>query len=236
MARSLTLGLWLALCAAAANADPRSHPALDSALAKPPPAIAAQFRQEVFEHDQRLAAEEWRLWRDHDRLVSERPASGTGEVWQRDGQSLIVTRLFHAHRRGVEYQPGDMGLIDAAPGWQRQALVVDPEVLRRLSEDASAGDQGAPRLRYSGVIEGARWEITLRPDLMLPTQLSVQRGERLERITLVDAHALADAPWQPTPSRDYEMIDFADLGDRERDPFVIALQAAEGGAHGHAHR
>ena len=48
----------------------------------------------------------------------------------------------------------------------------------------------------------------------------------------------AQAPWQPALSRDYGMLDIADLGDHERDLFVIRLQAAAqvgrvGGAHGY---
>jgi hypothetical protein len=36
---------------------------------------------------------------------------------------------------------------------------------------------------------------------------------------------------------DYVVLDYADLGDNERDPFVMRLQAQESGGHlhGHAH-
>jgi hypothetical protein len=70
---------------------------------------------------------------------------------------------------------------------------------------------------------------------MLPQSIERKRDQRVERIQLKEVHALAKAPWQPTPSRDYGMIDFADLGDHERDPFVIRLQAASHAGIAHQH-
>ena len=45
------------------------------------------------------------------------------------------------------------------------------------------------------------------------------------------------SPWEPPASADYDILDYADLGDHERDPFVMRVQADEGGRHlhGHAH-
>jgi hypothetical protein len=51
----------------------------------------------------------------------------------------------------------------------------------------------------------------------------------------VEAHPLAVTPWQPTPSEGYGVLDFADLGDNERDPFVVRVQAHMGVGHGHGH-
>lgn len=205
-------------------------PAFDAAL----PAVAAQYRTEVRAAHAPSHASEWRFWRSGDRIERENLAERTGELWQRDGATLFHTKLYHADRRGIEFQPGDMALLGAQPAWLQQAWIINPEVFGHL-EQVSAGERkGIAYRRYKGTFAGAHWDVTLRMDLMLPQLIERRQGERIERIELREVYALAQAPWQPTPSRDYGMIDFADLGDHERDPFVLRLQATVGG-HAHQH-
>lgn len=234
--RSIVRLLSLVLATAAASAGQASQPEVSDGLEGPWPPVAAQFRHEVIKAGQVVTSENWRRWRDGERIVSERPDAQTGEIWQRDGKALIVTRLFHAHQRGIEYQPGDVSVMGAESGWDRQALGIDPAVLRQLSMLHPENEGGVPLQRYRGTVAGASWDVTLRRDLMLPTQVTVEREDRLERVTLTNAEPLAEAAWQPTPSRSYELIDFADLGDRERDPFVLEIQAAGSDAYGHSHQ
>ena len=220
----------LAGCAQRDAAVP--EPVFDGAL----PTIAAQYRTQVREDGRTVQSVDWRLWRDVNRIEREDLQGGTGEIWQRDGATLFHSRLYHAHQRGIEYQPGDLGMLGASPHWMQQAWIVNPEVIRHLSLHSVRERQGVGYRRYTGEYAGADWDVTLRLDSMIPQSIERRQAERVERIELHEVHPLAAAPWQPTPSRDYGMIDFADLGDHERDPFVIGLQAhADGMGHGHRH-
>jgi len=44
---------------------------------------------------------------------------------------------------------------------------------------------------------------------------------------------LYTAHWWTTPAQSHDVIDFADLGDKEYDPFVIKMQAQMGHDHHH---
>ncbi len=225
---------WLtafSLIATTACAPQRPVPALD--LAKKLPDVAAEFRTETVDHDRGKRTATWRYWRDGNELTTENPADRTGERWQLDGKTLFYSKLWHDDRMGIALRADDLGVRDAAPAWAQQTLLVNPGVLKALRESASGWRGNVPFRRYEGEVDGVAWNITLRVDLMVPLQ--VEREEKGDRhvTTLAGVHALADAPWKPTPSRAYELIDYADLGDRATGPFVMKVQGQLGLHHAH---
>jgi hypothetical protein len=198
------------------------------------PPVAAAFRTRI-EHDGHKEVSDWRFWRSADRVQRENLQSRTGELWQRDGATLFHALLFHAERRGVEFEQADLQMTGSGSSWAQRAQIVSPALLQRLRM-AKAGRMGkAPFQEYSGEVDGVRWRIRMRTDLMLPVRIEQRRASETLSIELIESHPLALAPWLPPVAEGYSMVDFADLGDHERDPFVLRLQAFMGIGHGHAH-
>ena len=204
------------------------------------PAVAAEFTTTIVHErihdgvrdaDRRIT--EWRFWREPERLVSENLTERTGERWQLDGKTIFHQKLFHDDRRGISFQMSDLSMFNALPAWTQQAMIVDPELFSRLPMTNSGWRDGYPFRRYSGEIDGVALDIILRIDLMLPLLVDRRKGGIRQRTELEEAHALNDAPWQPTPGSTYPLIDFADLGDHERDPFVRRVQTQLGIDHKH---
>jgi hypothetical protein len=77
------------------------------------------------------------------------------------------------------------------------------------------------------------WKLTVAIDLMLPLEVERRTEAALERTTLVSVFPLSAAPWAPVAAADYELIDFADLGDRASDPFVARVESRLGLGHEH---
>jgi hypothetical protein len=175
----------------------------------------------------------WRFWRTENRVVTEDLDTHTGEQWQRDGSTLFHHRYFHDDRQGIEFQADDLRMFDALPVWAQQALLIDPAILQELVDVRSGWDDGSPYRRYAGTIAGAEWQITLLIDSMLPAAIERRANGVRQRTELVERYALADAPWTPTPTEGYRVLDFADLGDYERDPFVTRLLRQWGLEHAH---
>ena len=199
------------------------------------PAVAAEYRSTVSAEGAMPVARTWRYWRDADCIERENVAAGTGERWDRDGRTLFLTRLYHADRKGIEYRSDDLEILNATPAWAQLALLVDPAVLAGLAEVDAGWRDGVPVRHYAGNFDGARWDVKVRTDLMLPIEVRVERGTATETVELLSAVPRERAPFEPTQATGYEIIDFADIGDRERDPFVIRVTAAEGYEHGYAH-
>lgn len=209
---------------------PLPAPAAESAL----PAVAALFRTTA-SHDHRTTTSEWRYWRDANSVQRESLTDRTGDLWQRDGATLFHTLLFHEDRRGIEFEQVDLQMTGANLSWAQQAQIVSPELLARLKPVKSGWQRDIPYRDYSGMIGDIRWRVRMRTDLLLPLRIEQRAAHETLRIELLEAHALDAAPWKPTPADGYGMVDFADLGDHERDPFVIRVQAHLGVGHGHEH-
>ncbi len=206
------------------------------------PNIAAEFTtsRQGQEHEQDHDAHEshadqvsWRFWRNSQQITIERPQLGMGELWQRDGHSIIHRKLYHADQHAIEFQDDDLKMLEAAPSWQKLALLLDQKLLAQLSAGDLEWTDGYPTREYQGKVADTEWHIVMRMDLGVPKLIERQRNGFAERTQLLQAYALSAAPWQPTPTTDYDVIDFADLGDKEYDPFVIKAQAQMGHDHHH---
>lgn len=242
---SCIFGLMLAGCA--------SHPPVPPLdLAMPPVAVAAQYvthKSQPHEHqtaaghsssDGMSAAEimvEWRLFRSADRVDIDNLSAATGEVWQRDGKVLIMRKLFHADRKAIEYQMDDFAVLGMQPSWQRQALLIDPAVLSHLTLIDEEWIDGHPVRVYRGTVGDQQLEIAWITDLNLPQSITRRAldGDVVERTALRAMHTLTQNPWRYENGDSYEVIDYADLGDHERDPFVVKVQSQLPGGDVHHH-
>ncbi len=238
----LTLLSLLVACSSVTVQQAQSSKIID--LSSPNlPAVAAEFvttregeAHSPDAHEEHQTQEDhvtWRFWRDSQQITIERPQLALGELWQRDGQSIIHRKLYHADRRAIEFQDDDLKMLDAMPSWQKLTLLVDEKLLQQLTADELDWSDGVPTREYQGKVAETEWRIVMRMDLGLPMVIERQREGFSERTELTNAYALSQSPWQPTPSNSYDVIDFADLGDKEYDPFVIKVQAQMGHEHSH---
>lgn len=233
-------GLSLLIVLAACSHVPAKHATstriVDLASANLP-AVAAEFvttrTGKEHEHDPMPAEVSWRFWRDSQLITIERPQLGLGELWQRDGRELIHRKLYHQDQRAIEFQAGDLRMLDIAPSWQKLALLLDSQLLDKLTADEIEWADGIPTREYQGKVADTEWHVVMRLDVALPALIERRHGEFSERTELLQAYSLNTAPWQPTPIDGYDVIDFADLGDKESDPFVIKVQAQMGHEHHH---
>ncbi len=186
-------------------------------------------------HEAGTVTSEWQLWRSAQRIEMLIPAQQTGEIWLQDRNMVFYQKLFHADRKIVEYQSADLDALNVPVQWRTNELMIAPQVLQQLTVADERWQDGHPLLELEGTVDGIDYAVEWRTDLNLPQYLSKQdaHGNR-ETTRLLDATALAQAAPAPDSSR-YEIIDYADLGDRERDPFVLKIQNQLPGGHVHSH-
>jgi hypothetical protein len=198
------------------------------------PAVAAQYRTTVT-RDGQSTVSNWRYWRSDDRVQREDLGERTGDLWQRDGATMFHTLLFHEDRRGIEFEQVDVQMTGGNTSWDQQAQIVGPDLLAKLQLVKSGWRGDVPWRDYAGRIGAVHWQVRMRADMMLPIRVEQRAAHDTLRIELVEVHDLTHVPWHPTSSDGYGMVDFADLGDHERDPFVVRVQAHLGLDHDHAH-
>lgn len=228
---------------AACSSNPARHAGAGKVIdlsAEDLPKVAAEYvttrEGEEHEHEHHDVVADnvtWRYWRNGQQIVIERPQLGLGELWQRDGKALIHRKLYHADRRAIEFQEDDLRMSETKPSWQKLALLVDQKVLEQLTAGDVEWSDNHPIREYQGKIGDSQWYIVMRMDLGLPVLIDREHDGVSEHTELLNAYELNAAPWQPTPTDGYDVIDYADLGDKEYDPFVIKVQAQMGHDHHH---
>ncbi len=215
-------------------------------LSAPLPAVAATYvttRAELV-HDAKAARDhvaheseplEWRFFREVDRVEIEDLRSQSGELWQRDGATQFFFKLFHADRRSIEYRTDDLLMLEISPSWQQHALLMEPATLEKMTLVEAGWRDGYPYRRLRSVANNEMLEVTWRVDLNVPMQIERRHGDHVETTVLKTLYPLDKSPWARRDHSAYEVIDYADLGDRESDPFVARIQKQLPGGHQHHH-
>ena len=220
--------LAAALCLAEEAPAPRA----------PLPAIACEF-ETITESTRGEAPPKnraWRLWRSETGVETQELGNPDAEAWERNARGEVAYfRIFHPEKRAIEYKATDLSLAKSAPNWDRLTSVITPEFiarnLKRTGED-NVFERAAER--YEGEVDGSRFEVLWLAAEQIPALVREIQGDRVTTITLKAIHPLAQSPWPFGLKNEYEIIDFADLGDKESDPTLQSMLRRTSHA-GHSH-
>lgn len=184
---------------------------------------------------------QWQLHRSASCVIANDSDSRVSEQWMRDDQGRIwYKRIFHKERKVIEYQPAELRIGGVEAKWNRIASVVDPAELQLMTLQPSTDSfDGRPVSLYRGVRSGMPWEISWLAEQQLPVRIKIEReGGRyllqLRKLSVGTANAEAFG-CKGNDLQGYDAIDFADIGDRQGDPFIEGLMKYEGFSHGHSH-
>ncbi len=180
---------------------------------------------------QSSSQQSWRIWRQPQRLQRDNLNTPISDLWQRDGNHFTLKKYFHAEQRGVEFHDDDLRMLNLTPDWPSTQGLLDVSVLEKLKLIKSSWQDAIPLQDYQGEIDGVHWRIEVRTDLMLPTRIEHKSKNHQQSIRLIAAYPLPQAPWQPTTIANHQLIDFADFGDMENDPFVKRVEGLLGIGH-----
>lgn len=228
--RARLLSLMM-VSASVANGD---QPALPDHTQVPLPALAARYELRLGAH-----TTDWYLTRSATRIETFNAGSRQGEIWERSLTGAVdYRRVFFSDRKIVEYSAGELRARHAAPHWAKLASLVDPEEVARLRRTGASSVFGERALVLEGRIDGVPIRLRWLPEAQVPTRLERGAGEHLISLQLIELHPSAPADWPHlTDERlaTFDLIDAADFGDRESDPFVQKVLAQDGRDRGHAH-
>lgn len=202
------------------------------------PALAAEFITTVrtsADTESPLKVRRWRFWRSAERIETLDLQTHSGEVWLRAANGEIsYQRIFHAQRTVIEYTAGDLKAIQAYPDWQALSLLVTAPSSQALIPAGQQTLLQGPTLRYQSPDDpqsGLNW---LEHE-QLPALIDFNQQQQTLQTQLLAVYSPASAPWAPPDARDYAVIDFADMGDKENDPFIQSIQHTLKGSYAHSH-
>ena len=210
-----------------------------AATPQPLPSLACEF-ETVTARDKGASEPKtrvWRLWRADHAVETQELGNPDAEAWHRDPRGHVTYfRVFHPEKRAIEYKATDLAISHSTPDWERLASVVAPDfIARNLKQIGEERFLDRAAVRYEGKAGGSRFEVLWLPAQQIPALVRETRDGHVSTITLRSIHPLADSPWPFGLKDDYEIIDFADLGDKESDPTLRSMlkRSGHGGAHRH---
>ena len=171
----------------------------------------------------------WKFERGVDYVAVSDMAHKAVELWQRDaGHRLWYRQAFHREKKIVEYQPAELRIGGISDSWKQIASVIDPDKLMPLTYvGAAARVLGQSVELYRGTLNGERIKVGWLPALRIPAYVEKQasNGTSSLRLLSLAAPGPTSTEWATGFDSlvDYESIDFADLGDRDQDPFIGRL-------------
>lgn len=164
------------------------------------------------------------IWRRNQQVLHERSDSDISDIWLKHSDDLLsLVRYFDRYERGIDYEPFDLrrkttGLWDTK--WQ-----IVPEVyLKQMTKTGEAG-QGCEKVEFYAYSTVKRhYLLTWSPAKRTPVSYLNLSGQQLmywELIrTTTDLKTVSDAM---DKREDFDVTDFADVGDNEDDPFLLKM-------------
>jgi hypothetical protein len=212
-----------------------------SAAASELPPITATYRVERKQGDAAgVSTFEWTLRRSPSCVAADDERARVSEQWRRDDAGRIwYQRIFHKEKKVIEYQPADLGIGGVESKWSRIASVIEPAELDGMQlQEQTVGFEGRTVFVYRGTRQTKLWAIQWLEAEQIPARISVgEPGEPgyYSLALLSMRRESSDLNFCGGDLTSYETIDFADIGDRQGDPFITALMKYEGFSPGHRH-
>ncbi len=160
-------------------------------------------------------------------------ANNSSELWTKTSKDLwFYHKVFHTDRQVIEYSPVDINVLGMHQQWQYFAI--NPDILQALTHSKpSANFQGWLAIIYSGEKSGTHYEVLWLPQLSLAARISATQGNQRTITEIRTLQVNQQAPFTFSDITQYRTIEYTDLGDMERDPFVMKIQRELLEQHGH---
>lgn len=213
-----------------------SQPLSTNTIAPNLSSLTAEFTTRIYSKGNETHTQ-WQLWRSSERVERLNIFTNTSEIWTKTSQDLwFYSKAFHTDQQIIEYSPVDLNMLQVAPAWKSFAAAIDPTLLQKLSNTKKINPlDGFQRIQHKGTIDNASYEVDWLPELSLATRVKITEAG-VTRVTELTQPLLISGNKKTSPNTSrYRMIEYSDLGDMERDPFVMKIQHSLLGAQEHAH-
>ncbi|MGH8613612.1 MAG: hypothetical protein ACREYF_16750, partial [Gammaproteobacteria bacterium] len=212
-----------------------------AASARPFPPLAALYETQVLAEGHQTTAQgqtplRWYLWRDAHRVETRTVGGAFSEIWSRDSERHISKeQVFPDDRAVVDYYPGDLRAMQKPLSWHHLQSLIDPQALGTDLKEVSTRKAMTGSVKvFRGTLDGVSMEVHWLASISLP--LLIQRRDQSRRIVtrLVETWAVDAAPVPRSKTETlagYRRIDFADFGDKEKDPLVRKATRVAGQQH-----
>lgn len=141
------------------------------------------------------------------------------EAWDRNGEYV---RYFPQEQRSITYRPSDLRSLNMTYDLEQLFHLVSPKLKSQLKPTESIERSCFTVNQYQGQQDGQEIELEWIASLSLPYRLTIGQGQQRITYRLISANNISKNEFDAL-TRDYNDLDFADVGDSESDPFIAKM-------------
>lgn len=194
------------------------------------PKIAADFETVVITGNQQQTYQ-WHFWRGDNFVETENLNEHSGEAWTKSANGLIsYQQISHSSQQILDYLPADLDAIGLTLNWRGIACLIDLQAFQVTGEQMLFKQKA---IDYQQQSADGLLEMTWLSNDQIPAFIKRSQQNYTQTTRLTALYPLAESPWPYQRSRNYQVIDFADIGDKEDDEFIKTMAHKIKGIHRH---
>jgi len=205
-----------------------------SYAASPLPAIACEYETSVIQLAQRPKrnSHTWQFWRDNKTVEIFNSHTQLSEKWMISSKDEIsYLKVFHSHQQVIEYYPSDLRSLHSYPEWEKITHLIDVQLLKQLKHTSTTTLFSQAAKVYQGQFKGVDIKVTWLVNAEVPAEIQRIYPNKQVILTLKNLMPLEQSTLVRPDFSQYNMMDYADIGDNEADPVLKAIMPK----HDHAH-
>lgn len=196
------------------------------------PAVAIEFETVIKNADQHENRYRWYFWRADNHVETRNPQDNSSEVWTKLANGQVeYANVFHDAKQSIDYSAVDLEMIGETPNWTKTTLLLSPDMLATLVSDGDVALFNQKAIHYKTTLPNTVFEVTWLPDRQIPAMIKREENGQTMTTTIHVLETTEKAMWSRSEALDYYHTVFADIGDKESDPFIKSVLHKLKGAH-----
>ena len=200
------------------------------------PNAAIEFETTITKADHSENHYRWYFWRTDNRVETRNPQDNSSEEWTKLANGQVeYAIIFHDAKQAIDYSPVDLGMIGETPNWAMTTLLFSPEMMATLVSDNDETLFNQKAIHYKTNLPNTIFEVTWLSQMQIPAMIKREENGQTITTKIVSLEPAEKSMLSNPDASAYYHTVFADIGDKESDPFIKSVMHKLKGAHDHSH-
>lgn len=200
------------------------------------PNVAIEFETTITKADHSENHYRWYFWRTDNSVETRNPQDNSSEEWIKLANGQVeYSIIFHNEKQAIDYNAVDLGMIGETPNWTMTTLLFSPEMMATLVSDRDETLFNQAAVHYKTNLPNTVFEVSWLPQMQIPAMIKREENGQMITTKIVSLEPAEKSMRSNSAASAYYHTVFADIGDKESDPFIKSVMHKLKGSHDHDH-